>query len=148
MLSVRLSVSRNLNNMIRSLSLLLLAFFAGNTFADEAVKPIHTNYGSSVVQWFLSTFLILIIIFVLAYLLKKTKFVKSTSSKLSIVSQIYLGPKQRVAIVQVGNRQVLLGVTPTSINFLTDVENTKEKFEKLMQDSKEQSADDISKSDK
>ena len=51
---------------------------------------------------------------------------------MGIENQLYVGPKQRVVIVKAGSKKVLLGVTQNQITYLTDVDDVKLEFEKIM----------------
>ena len=66
---------------------------------------------SGIIQWLLSTIAVLGIIFILAFLIKKSRFV------------------QRSGIVQVrvGDRHLLLGVTPSNINLILELDNDSQK---------------------
>ena len=86
--------------------------------------------------------------------MKKTRFVRNNSGKLVILNQLYLGPKQRVVVVKAKNRQIMLGVTQSQITYLTDWDDEKSEFDKVLEDhtkpntenSIEQGSHDISKS--
>lgn len=124
--------------------------------SDETTSGHELSSASQLFTWLLSTFAILAIILVVAYLLKKTRFVRNNSGKLVILNQLYLGPKQRVVIVKAKNRQIMLGVTQSQITYLTDLDDEKSEFDKVLEDhtkpntdtenSIEQGSHDISKS--
>ena len=132
------------------LSLCLLSY-AGIAVSDETTSGHELSSASQLFTWLLSTFAILAIILVVAYLLKKTRFVRNNSGKLVI-----LGPKQRVVVVKAKNRQIMLGVTQSQITYLTDLDDEKAEFDKVLEDhskantdtenSIEQGSHDISKS--
>lgn len=142
------------------LSLCLLSY-AGTAVSDETASGHQLSSAGQLFTWLLSTFAILAVILVIAYLLKKTRFVRNSQGKLSIVNQLYLGPKQRVIVVKAKNRQIMLGVTQNQITYLTDLEDEKAEFDRVLEDHKnaaedtdsdnttisnEQSLNDISKS--
>lgn len=97
---------------------------------DKAGGPVLDT--ASIFSWVISTFAILSLIVALAYLLRKTRFVKVNKGTLGIENQLYVGPKQRVVIVKAGSKKVLLGVTQNQITYLTDVDDVKLEFEKIM----------------
>ena len=74
---------------------------------DKAGGPVLDT--ASIFSWVISTFEILSLIVALAYLLRKTRFVKVNKGTLG-----------------------LLGVTQNQITYLTDVDDVKLEFEKIM----------------
>ncbi len=96
--------------------------------------------ASSIFSWVMSTFLILFIIFLMAYLLKKTRFVKVSKGGMSIENQIYVGPKQRVVMLKIGQKKILIGVSQNQISYLTEFfdmpDDPKNEFQKIMNDDK------------
>ncbi len=92
--------------------------------------------ASSIFSWVMSTFLILFIILLMAYLLKKTRFVKVSKGGMSIENQIYVGPKQRVVMLKIGQKKILIGVSQNQISYLTEFfdvpEDPKDEFKKIM----------------
>ena len=122
------------------LSLCLLAY-AGIAVSDETTSGHELSSASQLFTWLLSTFAILAIILVVAYLLKKTRFVRNNSGKLVILNQLYLGPKQRVVVVKAKNRQIMLGVTQSHIPSLTDLDDEKAEFDKVLEDHSKANAD-------
>lgn len=142
------------------LSLCLLSY-AGIAVSDETTSGHELSSAGQLFTWLLSTFVILAVILAVAFLLKKTRFVRNSQGKLVILNQLYLGPKQRVVIVKARNRQIMLGVTQNQITYLTDLDDEKNEFDKELAKhtnsaadtadtgtsiSKEQSLNDISKS--
>lgn len=118
--------------MIRRLICAFSIFAAASAAAaeDKAGGPVLDT--ASIFSWVISTFAILSLIVAMAYLLKKTRFVKVNKGTLGIENQLYVGPKQRVVIVKAGSKKVLLGVTQTQITYLTDVDDVKLEFERIM----------------
>ena len=63
--------------------------------------------------------LVLACIVLVAWLLKRSnRFHTAGSGKLRVIAGIPLGPRERAVLVQVGDEQLLLGVTPQQINTL------------------------------
>lgn len=118
--------------MIKRLVCVFSIIVANQVFAadEKAGGPILDT--ASIFTWVMSTFIILSIIVIMAYLLKRTKFIKVNKGTLGIENQLYVGPKQRVVIVRAGSKKVLLGVTQTQITYLTDVDDVKLEFERIM----------------
>lgn len=87
-------------------------FAAGTTNIDLAA-----TLGSLV-------FVIALIIF-FAWVLKRMKVpgvIGGSGSAMSIVKQLPVGTKERIAVVQVGEEQFLIGITSQNINMLSKLE--------------------------
>lgn len=80
------------------------------------------NSTEGIIKWLFSTIAVLGVIFLLAYMLKRSRFVQRSVGVMQVESQIALGPKERVVQIKVGERHLLLGVTNSSINFLADLD--------------------------
>lgn len=62
---------------------------------------------------------IIFLIFVFAFLLKKTTgFSKGHQGSIKILATTLLGHKEKVVLIQVGEQQFLIGATPNNINTL------------------------------
>ncbi|WP_108649738.1 flagellar biosynthetic protein FliO [Dongshaea marina] len=73
---------------------------------------------TSMVNWLFSSVLVVVIIFMLAWLLKKTRLVPNSAGQIKVVSAMPLGSKERLVVVQIKETQYLLGVTAHQINLL------------------------------
>lgn len=99
-----------------------------NAFASERPKRTGAlsdgglNSTAGVVQWLLSTIAVLGIIFLLAFLIKKTRLVQRSIGTMRLETQMALGPKERLVQVRVGDRHLLLGVTPSNVNFILELD--------------------------
>ncbi len=70
-----------------------------------------------------SLVLVIGLILALSWLLKRMKVPALGQQKgMRIVSQLTVGPKERIAVVQVGEEQFLIGITPQSIQSLAKLE--------------------------
>jgi len=74
----------------------------------------NLNAGSMIV----SLLFVLVAIFVVAWILKKLQVGGSAVNGLKVVTSLNLGSKERLVVVQVGKKQLLLGVTGQQINML------------------------------
>lgn len=99
--------------------------------ADKTVPALQpANYSMRIVF-----FLLIVVgcILLLAWLLNKSKlgagFSGQSHSQLKIVAVVPLGLKEKIAVLQVGEQQVLVGITPHSINYLTELEQPLSKEE-------------------
>ncbi|MBW3696377.1 flagellar biosynthetic protein FliO [Vibrio sp. T187] len=83
--------------------------------ADAATLDLATTFGS----------LILVIAFILfiAWLLKRMQVPSlANQNGLSVVRQIPVGTKERIAIVQAGEEQFLVGITTQSIQLISKLD--------------------------
>jgi flagellar protein FliO/FliZ len=104
--------------MIR-LGALLAAFSAPVWAADDAANGANQVLeASDAISWALSFVLVLVSIFVCAWLLKKTRMTPFGRSQLKVVGHLQLGTRERVLVVEVGDQQYLLGATSTNINLI------------------------------
>ena len=133
--------------MLKNLFFYTALMFSSVVCAQEnvATKPITSL--KDILLWLISTIVVVACIFVLAFFLKKIKFVKGKNATLAIVDQLYVGPKQRVVMVKAGERKILLGVTPNHINYLTEVKDSHDKFSECLAEHQEPKAYDHKTSD-
>lgn len=55
--------------------------------------------------------------------LKRLQLIKGGSQKqLNVMCQLSVGARERIAIIQVHDRQILIGITPQQINLLIEIE--------------------------
>lgn len=75
--------------------------------------------GESLLRTLAALVLVICVIFLLAKLLKRMQgSAMGTKSKLKVISQLALGPKERVLVIDVNGEQVLIGVTSMQITLL------------------------------
>lgn len=106
------------------------AFAADRPKRSGALAEGGLNTTSGIIQWLLSTIAVLGIIFILAFLIKKSRFVQRSGSSIRLETQMALGPKERIVQVRVGDRHLLLGVTPSNINLILELDNDSQKESK------------------
>lgn len=98
---------------------LLLGFaFCSPAFA---AGPSSQNF----VTTFVALVLVVCLIFLLGKLLKRMQgnVMGGGKSKLKIISQLALGQKERLVVLDVNGKQILIGVTSMQINLLMELEN-------------------------
>lgn len=133
---------------MRRIISIALMLVSASVYADETATNRGLVSSANIVSWITSTFVILFIILILAYLLKKTRFGRINTGDLRIENQLFLGPKQKIMVVNAYGRKVLLGVTVNQINYLTDLDTNKSDFETLLKgstqinDKSQESSDD------
>jgi flagellar protein FliO/FliZ len=101
---------------------------AASAFAAEADKPfaspevaerVATPGAGSLIQVTLSLVLVLGAVFAAAWLVRRLKtFGKFGSGPIEIIADVSIGAKERAVLVQIGGRQLLLGVAPGRVNTL------------------------------
>lgn len=130
---------------------IVLMLVSASVYADETATNRGLVSSANIISWITSTFVILFIILILAYLLKKTRFYRVNTGDLRIENQLFLGPKQKIMVVNAYGRMILLGVSANQINYLTDLPCQKSEFDKVLknsvlqkeQESVQESSDDI-----
>ncbi|HMU65680.1 MAG TPA: flagellar biosynthetic protein FliO [Cellvibrionaceae bacterium] len=94
--------------------------FTGSPTKEVKAQPINNNI--SLIKTFGGLTMVLGMIFLMAKMGKKFHpSINAPDRALKIVSMLSLGTKEKVALIQVGSKQVLIGVTPQSINTLLDI---------------------------
>ncbi len=118
-----------------------------NTLAAKTLTtpPVTT---SALLETLLGLFAVLACIAFLAWLLRRTgRFQTTANGEMKIITSLALGPRERAVLLQVGDQQILLGVTSQHVQTLHILEtpvsttNTKnnsntnfaEKFQQVMQ---------------
>ncbi len=75
--------------------------------------------GSYLMQLVIGLFIVVLCILVLAWFAKKmNRFHSLTDSSLKVIGGLSMGSRERVVLLQVGEEQLLLGISPGKINTL------------------------------
>lgn len=126
-----ITLSEIAKTMMRSLFTLMSLFSSVAIAAEEAaviVQKTVPNTGSEqLIKMVLGLLFVLMVIFLSAFLFKKfvgSSFVVNTSLK--TIAGVSVGQKERVVLVQVGERQILVGVSPGQVNMLYALEKGEE----------------------
>ena len=102
--------------MIRAFPLLLLSLPALASPGAGANPP-------SLTSWLLSSLMVIGLILVLGFLLKKSKIAQVMGGgQMKVIATLPLGYKEKLMVVKVGDQQLLIGVTPQQVNFLYRLE--------------------------
>lgn len=108
-------------NLYKSWALLLLSPFL--LHANSAFAQSNTlSNPTSILSIFLSLLLVVAIVFMLAYLMRRFNVTHSGSGELKVVASMVAGTRERVMVLEVGNEQHLIGVTANNINHLAKLE--------------------------
>ncbi|MFG0834881.1 flagellar biosynthetic protein FliO [Aeromonas bivalvium] len=77
----------------------------------------------SLTSWLLSSLMVIGLILVLGFLLKKSKLTAQLrGGQMKVIASLPLGYKEKLLVVKVGEQQLLIGVTPQQVNFLYRLE--------------------------
>ncbi len=85
--------------------------------AQVATAPAASSLGGQLAQLVLGLLLVVGLIFFLAWLLRRVQQAGSAGKGqvIELIGSRALGPRDRLVLVQVGNEQILLGLTPGTI---------------------------------
>lgn len=84
--------------------------------SPQVGKHVMANMNAS--SMILSLLMVLALIIVSAFVLKRFNIAQQGTNQLSVVTSLSLGSKERVVVVQVGDKQLLLGVTAQQVTLL------------------------------
>ena len=77
---------------------------------------------TSIVSIFLSLLLVVGIVFMLAFIMRRFNVTHAGSGQMKVVASMMAGTKERILVVKVGEEQHLLGITSQNINHLAKLE--------------------------
>ncbi|WP_053186559.1 flagellar biosynthetic protein FliO [Pseudomonas kilonensis] len=104
-----------------AVAMLPLSVLAAEPVATAAAAPaVGSGVAGQLAQLVLGLLLVLGLIFFLAWLLRRVQQAgpSGKGQVIDIVGSRALGPRDRLVLVQVGNEQILLGLTPGTITAL------------------------------
>lgn len=78
---------------------------------------------TSILSIFLSLLLVIGIVFVLAYLMRRFNVTSSGHGQLKVVASMAAGTREKIVVIEVSGEQHLIGITSNQINHLTKLEN-------------------------
>ncbi len=109
---------------MKLLIIFLLSFSPTLVIAEVAKtssSPITTDYMAKLL---LSLGLVVVIIFALAWLVKRFNFIpQQNQGIIKVISTLSVGSRDRLALIQVGDEQLLIALTPGKISKLHSMEN-------------------------
>ena len=84
--------------------------------AQAAAAPVVGSVGGQLTQLVLGLLLVIGLIFVLAWLMRRVQRIGPGNGQvIELIGSRALGPRDRLVLVQVGEEQILLGITPGRI---------------------------------
>ncbi|MEC4726502.1 flagellar biosynthetic protein FliO [Shewanella sp. D64] len=98
----------------------MLSLFAGGVaVASEAVVPVEKGSALMALSNMMGgLILVLVLIFVLAYIVKRLNLVPASNGVLKMVAVTPLGQKEKVVLIEVEGQQYLLGVTAQQVSLI------------------------------
>ncbi len=104
---------------IGTLLLLPAAFVCGAEQTPDFSQGVSPGYFLKLIA---ALAFVLAVFFVLTWLLKRFHRMPAASHGIRVIGGTTIGSKERLMLVQVGEQQLLLGVTPTSVNTLLELD--------------------------
>ncbi|MGS2717543.1 flagellar biosynthetic protein FliO [Eionea flava] len=95
-----------------------------STITPAAPTPELPNYGKNLAEMFLYLGLVVGLIFLLAWFVKKMGSNHFSSSQLmKVTACLPLSTKEKLMVVQIGEEQVVIGVAPGFVGHITSLKN-------------------------
>ncbi|MFV9647278.1 flagellar biosynthetic protein FliO [Pseudomonas citrulli] len=102
--------------MVGLLAALPWVAWAAEPVAQVAAAPVGGSVGGQLTQLVLGLLLVVGLIFVLAWLMRRVQSIGPGNAQvIEMIGSRALGPRDRLVLVQVGEEQILLGITPGRI---------------------------------
>ena len=113
--SKELKNSNNFNCIQRGFRFLLpLFFFSIPSFAQDS-PPESIGSASTWVSVFMSLLLVIGVIFMLGYIMRRFNVTHTGSGQMQVVASIMAGTRERIVVIQVGEEQHLVGITEKTL---------------------------------
>ena len=102
-----------------------LGFVVSPVMAAEPVRPALANAsGVDILQWSLGLLAVLAMLMVFAWLLRRMGgFSRLEPGRFQVLAALSLGARERVVLVQVGDKQLVLGVAPGRVQTLCELKD-------------------------
>lgn len=101
---------------------LLVAMFGSGKVVASASSSAPAVAMGDMVSMLLSLFAVVILIVAMAMLMKRLNPNLGNSENFKVIRSMPLGNRERLLVVEIDNKQHLLGVTANSINYLYQLE--------------------------
>ncbi|MFY8272889.1 flagellar biosynthetic protein FliO [Pseudoalteromonas sp. SSDWG2] len=108
--------------MSRAVILLMIAMLPLWGCANTGTAQTGTGLNLDLLSMLMSLALVVITILILAFFVKRLNPNMTASADFKVVRTLALGTKERLLVVEIDNKQHLLGVTPNAINYLYELE--------------------------
>jgi flagellar protein FliO/FliZ len=90
---------------------------AGEVLPAPAVRE-DVLTSQSIMQMILGLALVIAVILILAWVLRRVSGLQQSHQKMKVISSLSLGTRERAVLIEVGKKQVLLGVAPGRVSLL------------------------------
>lgn len=113
--------------------------------AASANQDVLTS--QAIMQMLLGLALVVFVILVLAWLLRRVSNLHQSHQKMKVISTLSLGTRERAVLIEIGDRQLLLGVASGNVSLLKSFPEkvitapAKSEFSKTFKDSIKESID-------
>ena len=106
----------------------LFPFFSALANTTDSSKPaVEPVSVSNILQIFLWLAIVVSVIVFLTWMIKKVSGINANlSGTIKVVSGVHVGQREKIALVQVGEKQILVGITSTAITKLHELEKNVE----------------------
>jgi len=117
-----MSLLEKYSTYCRSLLMAIAMFGSTIVFAAESTGKKVPTVSSSVASVILALFVVISIIVVCAWFLKKVGGNHLAKGRgINVIANQMIGAKERLVVIEVDNKTLLLGVTPNSINKIDEL---------------------------
>lgn len=105
---------------MQALTLLFLLSISFPSFAEESGVSTAGEAVTyqAVATLILGLLLVVVVILVLAWLLKRVNGLQFKHQKMKVISSVPLGTRERVVLLEVGDKQLLIGVAPGHVSLI------------------------------
>jgi len=101
----------------------------------------NTSYVSTLANMLGGLIVVIALIFLLAYIVKRLNLVPSQNALIKTIAMTQVGQKEKLMVIEINQQQYLLGVTPHQINLLDKltqpIEASNHSFAKNLRQAKE-----------
>lgn len=100
---------------------MLSLLVGGATAASELAAPVDVDKGTgmdALLNMMGGLIVVLVLIFVLAYIVKRLNLVPASNGVLKMVAATPLGQREKVVLIEIEGQQYLLGVTAQQVNLI------------------------------
>ncbi len=125
--------------LIASITIFLFSISATYAAIDiDGKKPTRLVTYDHVMSWALGLIIVIALFFACIWLMRKMGALPENSKqKMRVIAGLSLGGREKVMLVQVGEKQIVLGVSPGRINNLLVLEDN----DRVVQETKERPAE-------
>lgn len=127
---------------MKSLIQSLIVFICSTTVVFSAIEQkqtVSTVSTAHVLNWSFGLIIVLALFFVCIWFMKKMGALPvSSKQNMKVLSGLSLGMREKLVLVQVGEKQLVLGVTPGRVEKLLMLEGEDRLFQQIKSDNTEE----------